>query len=78
MNKLTNDELKKIIADSDEPQWLKELRLFGMKLVQKHDDIETALKRFPESKALLGRLRLIIEIENEFVEVFDQAVKSRV
>jgi len=78
MNKVKNDDLKKIIIDSDEPQWLKEIRLFGMKLVQKHNDIETALKRFPESKALLGRLRLIVEIENEFVEVFDQAVKSRV
>jgi len=78
MDKVKNDELEKTIIDSDEPQWLKEIRLFGMKLVQKHDDIEAALKRFPESKSLKTRLRLIIEIENEFVEVFDQAVKSRV
>ncbi|MHA1225183.1 MAG: hypothetical protein ACTSPV_00405 [Candidatus Hodarchaeales archaeon] len=80
MEKIKNDEFEKIngfrkeIMNSDEPRWLKEMRLFGLRLMEHREIIEAHLKEYPESDILRSRLELVVEIENEYFETFDRAI----
>jgi len=69
-------ECREEVLKSDEPQWLKELRLFGLKLIEKRKATEIVLKEYSDNKSLKAQLEAIIEIENEYAETFDRAVKA--